>query len=97
MNSLNPGDRSFDGATYRTAYQYDQAGLLTGIKYPEATDWVQYHYNQLNQLSEVVGFTAPQGMTYYANGSLQSLTYFNGVSASYNYDNNGRVQDYNVI
>jgi len=92
MNRLNSVDRSFDGAAYRTAYQYDNAGLLTKIKYPEAKDWLQYSYNNLNQLSEVKGFT--NGITYDANGALTNLTYANGVTSSYSYDSNNRLKDY---
>jgi RHS repeat-associated protein len=96
LNRLNSVERSFDGASYRTDYQYDKAGLLTRIKYPEAKDWLKYNYNELNQLQEVVGFTATNGMTYDANGLLQSMTYANGATASYIYDNNNRVKDYQV-
>ncbi|MGD8401985.1 MAG: hypothetical protein PVH64_13835 [Bacillota bacterium] len=96
LNRINTIKRSFDGATYQTAYQYDQAGLLTGIKYPEATKWLKYNYNELNQLNEVEGFTATQGMTYDANGALKILTFVNGVTASYNYDNLNRLEDYQV-
>jgi hypothetical protein len=62
LNRLNSVERNFDGASYRTAYQYDKA-LLTGIRYPEATGWLTYNYNTMKQLSEVVGFTAPNGIT----------------------------------
>jgi YD repeat-containing protein len=96
LNRINTINRTFDGATYQTAYRYDQAGLLTGIKYPEATKWLNYNYNELNQLSEVEGFTANQGITYDANGALKTLTFANGVVASYNYDNLNRLADYHV-
>ncbi len=96
LNRLNSVDKSFDGATYRTAYQYDKAGLLTGIKYPEASQWLEYRYNQLNQLNEVAGFTAPQGITYDTNGALKSYTYVNGVVSNYSYDNNLRLSDFKV-
>jgi RHS repeat-associated protein len=96
LNRLNSVERSFDGAAYRTDYRYDKAGLLTGIRYPEAKDWLKYNYNEWNQLQEVVGFTATNGMTYDANGSLSSMTYANGATASYSYDTNHRVKDYQV-
>ena len=94
MNRLNSVDRNFDGSTYRIAYQYDNAGLLTRIKYPEATDWLQYNYNDLNQLNEVKGFA--NSITYNANGALTDLTYANGAVVSYNYDTNNRLKDYQV-
>ncbi|HEY8462507.1 MAG TPA: hypothetical protein VIM29_00520, partial [Bacillota bacterium] len=92
LNRVNQISRSFDGKTYQTAYRYDQAGQLTGILYPEATAWLEYKYNNLNQLSEVVGFTAAQnGIVYNNDGSLKTLTYANGVSTAYSYESGGRL------
>ncbi|NLY74435.1 MAG: hypothetical protein GX075_03950, partial [Firmicutes bacterium] len=86
MNRVNNIERRFDGAAYRTAYQYDKAGLVKGILYPEAKSMIEYQYNDLNQLTEVAGFTARNGINYNIDGSVQSLTYANGASAVYNYD-----------
>jgi YD repeat-containing protein len=47
-------------------------------------------------LTEVEGFTVNQGITYDANGALKTLTFANGVTASYNYDNLNRLEDYQV-
>ena len=96
LNRLNSVEQSFDGATYRTEYQYDQAGKLTKIKYPEATEWIYFNYNELGQLSEVQGFTATNGITYNANGSLDSIVFANGVRTGFIYDNHNRVEDYKV-
>jgi RHS repeat-associated protein len=99
LNRTSSVDRSFDQVTYRTEYQYNTAGLLTGIKYPGASEWLEYHYNDLNQLDEVVGFTKPpeqQGIVYRNDGTLHSLTYANGVAAVYDYDFNGRLKDLNI-
>ncbi len=96
LNRINRIDRRFDGAIYRTAYQYDKAGLVTGIRYPEAQSWLDYRYNDLNQLTEVTGFTAANGINYNIDGSLQGITYGNGVAAIYNYDINRRLNDLRV-
>ena len=91
LNRINSVDRYFDGASYRTEYRYDPAGLLTGIKYPDAQAWLEYKYNNLNQLQEVVGFTAPQGITYETDGVVSSLNLSNNIVTAFNYDNNRRL------
>ncbi|HEY8463990.1 MAG TPA: hypothetical protein VIM29_08215, partial [Bacillota bacterium] len=92
LNRVNNISRSFDGKTYQTGYRYDKAGQLTGILYPEASAWLEYKYNNLNQLSEVVGFTASQnGIVYNTDGSLKTLSYANGVSTTYSYETGGRL------
>lgn len=96
LNRVNNIERRFDGATYQTAYRYDKAGLITGVKYPEARAWVEYRYNDLNLLTEVAGFTAMNGINYNTDGSLQRITYANGASAVYNYDANRRLDDLKV-
>lgn len=91
LNRINSVDRRFDGAEYRTSYRYDKAGLVTGIRYPEAHEWLEYRYNGLNQLNEVVGFTKPQGISYYPDGMLQVINYQNGAVTSFSYDQNRRL------
>ncbi|NLW46279.1 MAG: hypothetical protein GXY86_02915, partial [Firmicutes bacterium] len=97
LNRINNINRSFDGASYGTAYRYNSAGLVTGIKYPEAAGWVEYQYNDLNQLAEVTGFTALQGISYHDDGALKGIDYANGAKAVYNYDTNRRLDDMKVI
>ena len=97
LNRVNNINRSFDGVSYRTAYRYDKAGLVTGILYPEALSMVEYQYNKdLNQLTEVTGFTAPNGISYNDDGSLRGINYANGATAVYNYDANRRLDDMKV-
>ena len=86
LNRINNIERRFDGVTYRIAYQYDPAGLVKGILYPEAKSMVEYKYNDLNQLTEVAGFTKVNGINYNIDGSLQGISYANGAMAVYNYD-----------
>jgi RHS repeat-associated protein len=91
LGRLTGVERNFDNGTYTTGYQYTQ-GLLTGIRYPETTAWLEYRYNGLNQLNEVVGFTEAGGIQYQADGALQSVAYANGVVTGYNYDEDRRLQ-----
>ena len=92
LNRINAIDRTFDGRTYTTKYQYNTAGQLTQILYPEALEWLEYRYDNQNRLDEVVGFTAPGGIIYEADGALKSVTYENGVVTYYGYDNNRRLK-----
>ncbi|HOJ77411.1 MAG TPA: RHS repeat-associated core domain-containing protein [Bacillota bacterium] len=96
LNRINNIERNFDGASYRTSYQYSPAGQLTGIKYSGALSFLEYRYNDLNQLSEVIGFTKPEGINYRIDGALEKVTYKNGAVVSYNYDLNNRLDDFSV-
>jgi YD repeat-containing protein len=95
LNRLTAVDRSFDGATYRTEYQYNSAkpGLLAGIKYPEAGSFLQYNYDNQNRINEVVGFTQPQGINFNNDNTLSRINYANGVSTGFSYDAAGRIKD----
>ena len=33
-----------DGSRYATEYRYDVMGQMTGIKYPNSSDWLAYDY-----------------------------------------------------
>ncbi len=98
LNRLSSVDRSFDGATYRTEYQYQSAKptLLSAIKYPEAISHLQYKYDEENRLSEVAGFTKPQGIGYNDDDTLQKLSYVNGVITNFTYDPAQRIKDITV-
>jgi RHS repeat-associated protein len=96
LNQVTSVDRTFDGATYRTEYQYTPGGLLTQILYPGASSPLVYNYDNFNRLSEVVGFTKPQGIGYNTDDTLKNINYTNGVIATYGYDAAQRLQDLNV-
>jgi YD repeat-containing protein len=34
-----------DGSRYATEYRYDQIGQMTGIKYPNSSEWLDYQYD----------------------------------------------------
>jgi RHS repeat-associated protein len=95
MNRIQSEYHIFDGATYLIQYTYDKKGLVTGIKYPGATDYLNYKYNSINQLSEVKGFTAQNGISYFDNGMLKNMTYANNVTTNYAYDANSRLSNMN--
>ena len=69
-------------------YVYDYLGNISSMLYPEATQPVEYNYNDLGQLVEVPGFIT--GITY-DRGLPQTVRYANGVTLSYTYDRNGRL------
>jgi RHS repeat-associated protein len=98
LNRLTSVERSFDGASYRTEYQYNSAkpALLAGIRYPEADRLLQYNYDGQNRVDEVVGFTKPQGIRYNADDTLQKISYANGVITNFTYDAAQRLKDLTV-
>ena len=53
--------------------------------YPEATQPVEYNYNDLGQLVKIPGFIT--SITY-DRGLPQTVRYANGVTLSYTYDRN---------
>jgi YD repeat-containing protein len=90
LNRLTAIDRYFDGAAYQTGYQYEK-NLLTGVKYPGSSTYLEYTYNQRNLVSGVSGFT--QEITYHADGSLKATRYANEALTTYEYDQNRRLND----
>ena len=96
LNRLNAVERRFDGKTYRTGYEYDKAGWLRFITYPEATGKIEYNYDSRGRLNEVKGFTAPAGIGYDDDGLVKSLTLANNVTTNFDYDGNRRLQNFNV-
>jgi RHS repeat-associated protein len=96
MNRINAVERQFDGKTYRTEYEYNPAGQLKAVKYPEATGKINYQYNASGQLNEVTGFTQPAGITYYDDGLIKKISLINNVNTQYNYNANRRLQDLNT-
>jgi YD repeat-containing protein len=68
------------------------AGLSLEIDKVGKADDVLNAEGKLSQLSEVKGFA--KDITYDDNRALTSLTYANGATASYGYDANNRLKDY---
>ncbi|MGQ9779218.1 MAG: RHS repeat-associated core domain-containing protein [Bacillota bacterium] len=81
--------RQAAGLPARTVtYAYDYLGNISSMFYPEATQPVAYNYTDLGQLVEVPGFIT--GITY-DRGLPETVRYANGVTLSYTYDRNGRL------
>lgn len=100
LNRINLVQKEFDNdnnrRNYKIGYEYDKASQITAITYPETTNKIVYHYNNLNQLDEVQGFTKSAGIGYTSDGLLQSIQYLNDVSTNFTYDQNRRLQDLKV-
>ena len=92
--------REIFGITYDIGYRYDQGGNLRYIKYPESDIWVEYKYNQLNQLVGIAGFldgTVDNPAFRYAdNGFLTGIRYNNGTNTELTPDANYRVKDIKI-
>jgi RHS repeat-associated protein len=84
------------GQVYRTEYDYDKSGQLTGIKYPEATAKVIYQYNQYNEIEEVKGFTKPKGIALNIDGTVRSVLYNNELTSTFTYDENRDLKELTV-
>ncbi|MCK4261302.1 MAG: peptidoglycan-binding protein, partial [Halanaerobiales bacterium] len=68
----------------------------TGIKYPDSNIWVDYTYNNRNQLLGISGFidgtVANPAFTYADNGFLTGVSYNNKTSTQITPDANSRVE-----
>ena len=75
------------------SYEYDPLGNRTELSYGSQT--VSYDYGDLNQLLQVAGSGLPDPVSYeyYASGQVKSVARPNGVDTSYNYFDNGWLQD----
>ena len=83
-----------DGTRYATKYRYDIMGQMTGIRYPKSAEWLTYDYDKLGRLVGIPGFAgskANPGFMYDDNSALASVKTDNGVTTTYQRDNNGRI------
>ncbi|HBV98040.1 MAG: hypothetical protein JL50_00965 [Peptococcaceae bacterium BICA1-7] len=71
-------------------YQYDPAGNITGITYPDGMV-INYGYNELNQPVSVTGAVYGAAITYDELGNRAEEILPNGVTVSYQYDDAGRL------
>ncbi|MCL6557840.1 MAG: RHS domain-containing protein, partial [Firmicutes bacterium] len=69
-------------------------GNIATMLYPNAVAPLEYHYNNLGQLSRIPGFieglSGNPGITY-NQGLPQTVRYANGIFLAYTYDRNGRL------
>ena len=83
-----------DGTRYATGYRYDIMGQMTGIRYPNSASWLTYDYDQVGRLVGIPGFAGSKdnpGFMYDDNSALASVKTDNGVTTTYQRDNNGRI------
>jgi RHS repeat-associated protein len=82
------------------SYAYDLAGNVKSIRSSNANGvTVNYSYDELNRLSNVVDNSLAAGTTAYAydlNGNLESTTYPNAVRTSYTFDSLNRLKNVNA-
>ncbi len=92
LYSYNNLDRltSVTRAVYSIGYDYDLAGNIAGIIYPDGLN-ITYAYNELNQLASVSDAVYAATFTYNELGNIISEQLPNGVTVSYAYDDNGRL------
>ncbi len=88
-----------DGTRYTTEYQYDIMGQMTGIRYPNSTGWLTYDYDKMGRLIGIPGFAGTKdtpGFTYDDNSALESIKTNNGITTTYQRDDNGRITGINT-
>jgi RHS repeat-associated protein len=88
-----------DGTRYTTEYQYDIMGQMTGVRYPKSAEWLTYDYDQMGRLVGIPGFAGSKdnpGFMYDDNSALVSVKTDNGVTTTYQRDNNGRITGINA-
>lgn len=87
------------GIQLNTTYQYDVANNLTGIGYPGGLQ-ISYQRNHLAQVTAVqltqngTTTTLVDNIAYQAMGPITHMTWGNGLSQQYSYDQSGRVSGY---
>ena len=93
--------RTIAGKIYTTAYKYDKVGNIIGIKYPGSYTYLQYEYNDLNQLVGVAGIADGSvqnpAFSYKDNGFLERIRYNNGTITNISPDRNYRIDRIEVI
>jgi len=99
LNRITDESRVIEDKQYTTSYLYDCYGNLTGIRYPGGSGYLEYNYDDLNQLrsiKNIAGDIANPAFDYYDNGSLEEISYANGISTTYTIDDNGRSDTINI-
>ena len=91
------------GLTLTTGFDYDEAGNLTVIHYPDGST-LTYQRNHLAQINAITysydnngtteTITLADNIRYQGFGQLTALTYGNGLQLNRQYDLNGRLSEY---
>ena len=85
-------------AEYPLSYDYNLAGQLTSVTYPDNRK-AEYEYDRAGQLkgvSDGAGTQYASGMKYRAWGALKEVGYGNGLRAELGFDARMRVKSYRV-
>lgn len=84
--------RTIDGIAYTTLREYDLAGRLNLLTYPDGTTKIDYDYHSMGYLEKVFKVEADQTRTllshyqgHNALGQVGTLIYGNGTTTSYEY------------
>lgn len=91
QGNLVAEEKTVDGVVYTTGYAYDEAGLLTGMSYPDGRT-VTYTRDGSGNVTEVTttqgGTTSivAQNIAYLPFGPLTEMTLGNGMTQTRNYD-----------
>jgi RHS repeat-associated protein len=75
------------GAKYTTLYNYDNAGNVLKVTYPDGYA-LSYSYDAQNRVATLGTFAS---FTYNTDDSMKTIAYGNGVSSTYTYDSRARV------
>ena len=91
------------GPQLTTGFDYDEAGNLTAIEYPDGST-LTYQRNHLAQINAITyrydnngtteTITLADNIQYQGFGQLTALTYGNGLQLNRHYDLNGRLSEY---
>ncbi|MCK4261129.1 MAG: hypothetical protein KAX49_19290, partial [Halanaerobiales bacterium] len=77
LSQITLETREIDQKTYTSVYEYDFAGNIVSIKYPESDELVEYQYNELNQLKKVEGYL--DDLIYDPAGNLNEIHYSKNI------------------
>jgi RHS repeat-associated protein len=100
LNQMVAVQKSILGRPYTTEYRYDQAGNITGIRYPGSSTWLEYRYNQTNRLSAIPGLAdgtqANPAFAYDPAGNLRTVRLNSGVTSTLTPDKLNRLANVSV-
>ncbi len=88
-------ERGIGAKSYSSSYKYDLYGNLTGIKYPNSNEYLEYNYDSLGQLESIAGIAGSEdnpAFEYNNNGMIKKISYANGVETDYEYYTMNRPQ-----
>jgi RHS repeat-associated protein len=85
--------REIAGNSYTTSYRYNKYGNLAAIKYPKSSEYLEYGYDDFNQLKWIEGIAGSEtnpAFQYNNNSQITKISYDNGVETSFAYNQNSR-------